>query len=156
MNSKPVWLEAALEGAALICRDGSTAYVRYIEEKLHLSPQLVGVVIPAKGKPRLQTWPLGGMFITTSDDEPLLYGFDIMGLAPPVFEYWHVLNKDIRFLAKDEDNMWCGFKEEPIIQDYDWRPHGDGNIDIRILGLDPSIFPECPWQHSLIERPDDD
>ena len=149
MNNKPVWLEAALEGAALICRDGSTAYVRYVEEKLHPSPQLVGVVIPAKGKPRLQARPLGG-----GDDEPLLYDFDIIGLAPPVFESWHLVNPEIKFLAKDWAGHWFGFSLRPQLSEnlkiwacekaQDYTP-------ARILP--PDLFPECDWQHSLSERP---
>lgn len=140
MTLKPDWLDEALAGHPVVLRDGKKAYVRHYEEELETEFPLSGFTI-SDGVACNSIWCL--KYILGLWEEPA-----------PVFEHWNLLRKEVVHIAKDKDGVWYGYDISPFKETTVWTNAGQGNANIYGLqGLDSSLFPECDWKHSLIQRP---
>lgn len=148
---RPEWLDKALAGHPVALRDGKKAYVRHCEEDLETKFPLSGFFI-LDGVAYSCNWLLNGRRSINAK-----YPEDIVGLwevPAPIFKHWHLLRKEITQIAKDEDGVWYGYDISPFMETTVWTNAGRGNANLYGLqGLDPSLFPECDWKQSLIERP---
>ena len=151
---RPEWLDKALAGHPVVLRNGSKAYVRHCEEELEAKRPLSGFTV-SKGIVNNCEWLINGSRSAFSKHHE-----DIVGLweePAPVFEHWNLLRKEVTHIAKDQDGVWYGYDISPFMETTVWTNAGQGNANLYGLqGLDPSLFPECDWKQSLIQRPTED
>lgn len=137
---RPDWLDEALAGHPVVLRNKKKAYVRHYEEELETEFPLSGFVI-LDGVACNNVWRLK----------------EIVGLwkeSAPIFEHWHLLRKEVTQIAKDQDGVWYGYDISPFMETTVWTNAGQENANLYGLqGLDSSLFPECDWRYSLIQRP---
>ena len=67
------------------------------------------------------------------------------------FYYWHALHPKIQWIAMDYSGAWYGYQDKPT-RDRDHWGHPDLDWDC-LEAFNPSIFPDLPWEDSLIMRP---
>lgn len=149
-ETKPFDLERALKGEPVVLRNGTKAYIRHYEEELDTSYPLMGCIV-GEGKIVFEQWSEGGRLYGDKGESE----YDIVGMwvEPLVFEHWSLLSEDIKYLAKDGDGRWFGYRGKPSREADHWFNHS--SIDCCPLeALKPSLFPDCDWENSLIERPE--
>ena len=142
-------LEKALAGEPVVLRNGLKAYVRHHETELECAPPLSGFFVRG-GSLGVGQWDkLGGNYWSIGES-----AYDIVGMwiEPPKFEYWDLLNEYIKYIAKDNDGRWFGYKIKPFIGKFKRWDVAD-HVYYPLSSLNPSVFPECNWENSLIERP---
>lgn len=146
-------LERALKGEPVVLRDGTKAYIRHHETELDAADSLIGYKVRGGAVDALQ-WTESGRYYWDEEVSSL----DIVGMwvEPLVFEHWDLLNEDIKYLAKDGDGRWFGYSRKPSKDEEGWGIVQRVGGFYSLVGLNPDLFPECPWGHSLIERPKND
>jgi hypothetical protein len=60
---------------------------------------------------------------------------------------WDAMSDDIKWLARDEDGEFAGYKEKPIAGPDYWAGNG---VNISGVKIDPGT---CDWRDSLVQRP---
>ena len=149
-DTKPFDLERALKGEPVVLRNGRKAYVRHRETELDTGHPLTGYGVKGS-EGDILTWTEDGYFLEDKEES----GFDIAGVwtEPLVFEHWDLLCDDIKYLAKDGDGDWYGYREKPSKEEWEWGTQRyDGYYSVE--ALNPSLFPDCDWENSLIKRPE--
>lgn len=147
-------LEKALKGEPVVLRNGLKAYIRHHETQVKTMFPLIGYVsnglIAGKGV----SWTEDGRYYWSDDDKS---AYDIVGMWPePLeFEHWGLLREDIKYLAKDRDNRWYGYGRKPTKDENEWDVPRFGGC-YPLASLNPTMFPECDWKHSLMERPENE
>lgn len=145
-------LERALAGEPVVLRNGLKAYIRHHETELDAAPPLLGFFVRG-GSLGLGQWAECGKHYWSDGESD----YDIVGMwvEPPVFEHWGLLRDDIKYLAKDRDNRWYGYGRKPTKDENEWDMPRFGGF-YPLVSLNPTLFPECDWEHSLMERPEND
>lgn len=147
MKNIPKWLDSALQGSAMICEGGSTAYVRFMEDSLTTEPTLIGLVQESDGKYRTHNWDITGHSLANCC-EPSNY--NIVDVKPLTFNHWKYLIPSIIAIAKDSDGKWWGYTSIPTKRtNGHWVGSSTPYHGLSALNLE---FPECNWQDSLIFR----
>lgn len=150
-DTKTFDLEKALKGEPVVLRNGTKAYIRHYETELDTSDPLVGYVV-RRGMADQFQWMEGGHYWSDGESE-----YDIVGMwvEPIVFDHWHILIEDVKYLAKDRDGDWIGYGEKPSKEEGIWAAQSlDGYYSVE--SLNPTLFPECDWENSLIKRPENE
>lgn len=143
-------LERALKGEPVVLRDGTKAYIRHHETQVKTAYPLIGYMADVKTEGNIMSWAEDGRAFWDREGSV----GDIVGMwtEPLKFEYWHLLNEDIKYLAKDWGGEWYGYEGKPTLNPLNrWSTTG-GYSTMR--NLNKSIFPDCDWKNSLIERPE--
>lgn len=68
------------------------------------------------------------------------------------FYYWHALHPKIKWIAMDYNGAWYGYETPPSRMEGDFWSH-QSLVWEELSCLNPAIFPDLPWEDSLIERP---
>lgn len=145
-------LKRALKGEPVVLRNGTKAYVRHRETRLKTDYPMIGYVEEG-GTVDIMLW--------TEDGHEHVYKvkseYDIVDMwsEPLVFEHWGLLREDIKYLAKDADERWFGYSEKPSMDEEDWHVQF-GDVYYSVSSLKPTFFPDCDWENSLMERPEND
>lgn len=145
-------LQKALKGEPVVLRDGTKAFVRYRETQVKTNYPLIGYVADGKTEGNIMSWTEDGRVFW---DREGMWG-DIVGMwsKPIVFEHWGLLLEDIKYIAKDDNGRWFGYVRKPSKDEWGWGitlPYTDYYL---LAGLDRSLFPDCDWENSLLERPE--
>lgn len=80
--------------------------------------------------------------------------------CPIEFKHWDVLNKGIRYIAKDGNGEWYGYTEMPQMSytwndgAIDWECEEDSGYATHLGGFDKKAFPNVDPGNSLIKRPE--
>lgn len=69
-------------------------------------------------------------------------------IAPP----WHVMNPEIKWVARDEDDEVYGYKQKPVVRNDLWTPSDGGCFACALLA--PFDHGNKPWNKSLVQRPE--
>lgn len=147
-TTKPVDLEKALKGEPVVLRNGTKAYIRHRESEVQTSYPLIGYVV--SGKTAGVGWTECGHFY--EDKWESEYDITGMWVEPIEFKYWDMVSKDIKYLAKDANGDWYSYYEKPDLRQRIWIGEGRRNTTV----LNSSLFPDCDWENSLIERPENE
>lgn len=144
-------LERALAGEPVILRNGLKAYVRHHETELETAP-LLGFFV-RDGSLGIGLWAECGANYWRIGES----AYDIVGMwvEPIAFDHWHLLHGDIKFIAKDGDGRWFGYKMKPVTGKFKRWDVAD-HVYYPLSSLNPTLLPECDWDNSLIERPKND
>ena len=148
MKTKSFDLQKALRGEPVVLRNGEKAYVRHMEQDVKSAHPLSGYTY----KGAALNWTESGRYYESTDSVADIVG---MWVEPPVFEHWGLLREDIKYLAKDRDNRWYGYGRKPTKGENEWDVPRFGGCYL-LSSLNPTLFPECDWKHSLMERPEND
>ena len=143
-------LEKALAGEPVVLRNGLKAYVRHHETQVKTKLPLIGYVDHGGTVGEVVSWTVDGRYYWSHEDS--VYNIEGMWIEPLEFDYWHLLNKEIKHLAQDSDGRWFGYKIKPFIGKFKRWEVAD-HVCYPLSSLNPSLFPDCDWEHSLIERP---
>lgn len=144
-------LQKALRGEPVVLRNGLKAYIRHRETELETAP-LLGFFM-RDGSLGIGAWEeCGANYWSRRTGES---DYDIIGMwtEPLEFKHWDLLTEDIKCLAKDRTGHWYGYSGKPTKKDGCWDAPPDSGCYI-VNALNSSIFPECNWENSLIERPE--
>lgn len=138
-------IKKALAGEPVVLRNGEKAYVRHMEQDVKTVHPLSGYTY----KGAALNWNESGLYYGPTSDSVA----DIVGMwvEPIVFKHWNLLREDIRYLAKDANGRWFGYTRKPYVGDGGEWVVSDGKCLIADI-VDRSVFPDCDWQKSLIER----
>ena len=156
MKNKPEWLEAALEGAPVVLRDGGKGYIRHLEQEFDVNYELLGYRVCKPGLVKMLSWTFGGFHFSdgnTTDN-------DIIGLwqePAPVFEYWHLLKEDYVAIAMDKDGAWRAYSRHvPYVSERQsiWLFDGVDCYFISELFTKDVLPTVSDWRQSLILRPE--
>lgn len=128
-------------------RQGDPVIIVHVETELDVKRPVIGYVLNA-GRWIILTWELTGKFLRESES-----GNDLMEADPPVFEHWDILSPTIVAIAKNANGNWHGFTEIPQKDPFRWHPRGGSHFPLCFLN---ASFPDCHWEDSLIERPNND
>lgn len=145
-------LEKALAGEPVVLRNGFKAYVRHRETELVSTPLLMGFYLIGDSFGVGKWAECGANYWSIGETDYEIVG---MWIEPPKFEYWHLLNEDIKYIAKDSDGRWFGYKIKPFIGKFKRWDVAD-HVCYPLSSLNPSVFPDCDWEHSLIGRPENE
>lgn len=146
-------LQKALRGEPVVLRDGRKAYIRHHETQVKTNYPLIGYVADGKTEGYVMSWTEDGRCFW--DQEESVSNIVGMWSEPLVFEHWGLLRDDIKYLAKDRDNRWYGYGRKPTKDENEWDMPRFGGC-YPLASLNPTMFPECDWKHSLMERPEND
>ena len=69
----------------------------------------------------------------------------------PIKVCWEALNKDIKFIARDQNEEVYGFYCKPSPNGGYWTEKHYFKISEKLFNIDPG---NMPWDESLIERPE--
>lgn len=64
---------------------------------------------------------------------------------------WSIIKPNIKYIAKDENGVWCGHEKEPVVRDDFYWYNEYGMYDLYCL--DDAVFPDVNWLDSLTKRP---
>ena len=152
-DTKPFDLERALKGEPVVLRDGTKAYIRHRETQIKTNYPLIGYIADGKTEGNIMSWTEDGRCFWYQEDS--LSNIAGMWVEPLVFEHWDLLNKDIKYLAKDSNGRWYGYRGKPSKEIDYWFDYSSAKY-YSLEALESSLFPECDWESSLIERPENE
>lgn len=128
-------------------RRGNLVFIANVETELEVELPVLGYEM-REGVWKSTAWNLDGRLCKNKE----LIG-DITEEYTPVFEHWNLLTETIVAIAKNANGNWHGFTEIPQKDNYRWTPGGGSHFPLCFLNVQ---FPECDWEDSLIERPNND
>ena len=143
-------LKKALKGEPVVLRNGTKAYIRHCETRFAVSRPLIGYRL-SRGTVVFIQWTECGLYSWSKGESE----HDIVGMwvEPLVFEHWDLLHEDIKYLVKDDNERWYAHSGKPSKDEEERNaPRYDGCYSV--AALNPTIFPDCDWENSLIERPE--
>ena len=128
-------------------RRGNPVVIVHVETELEVEHPVIGYEYYG-GTWSPLTWELTGKYRRASESYK-----DLLEADPLVFQHWDILSPSIVAIAKNANGNWHGFTEIPQKDNYRWTPGGGSHFPLCFLNAQ---FPECHWEDSLIERPNND